>query len=302
MGDVSEQQAATDQRVDPAEYSEDYYLHDCEGFDVFGESRGSRLSPRLTRALELAATEPGQRVLDIGCGRGEITLHGALRGAFALGVDYSAAAVALAGRTVAGQTDRRVRAGVARMDATHLGLPAATFDTVLMLDFVEHLYPHELERAFDEALRVLRPGGRLIIHTSPNRVFEHVIYPRYVRHVHRLALKLARRLGVQDRLLNPLMLPTGPTVPHSDFDHRLHVNEQTAADLRAMLKRRGFRAINVSFWEPPARRFFTSGRETIEVHVLDFIRYLRPFSRYWPLSGLFSNHIWIVASRPTDAR
>jgi len=34
-----------------------------------------------------------------------------------------------------------------------------TFDRVLMLDVVEHLYPAELAEALREARRVLKPGG-----------------------------------------------------------------------------------------------------------------------------------------------
>lgn len=289
----------TQQRVDPAEYTEDYYLGDCEGFAVFQESGGEELSARLRRALRLAGLRPGQRVLDIACGRGEVVLHAARRGTDAYGIDYSEAAARLSyGTLTASERERSLRAAAARMDATNLAFATGSFDTILMLDFVEHVYPAELERAFDEALRVLKPSGRLIIHTSPNRDFERIIYAHYVRHVHSVILKVTKRLGIQDRLLNPLMLPTSPTVPHSDYDYRLHVNEQTAGNLHRLLKQRGFGRITVGHWEPPQRRIYTELRESIELKVLDFIRYLRPISRLWPLNRYFSNHIWITAQRP----
>lgn len=286
-------------RVDPAEYTESYYLTDCEGFDLFAESGGSQLSPRLARALELAAIQPGHRVLDVACGRGEMVVQAALRGAQAFGIDYASAAMKLAQRIIRDQTANCDGSAVTvRMDATRIGFPPATFDTVFMLDFVEHVYHHELEQAFDEALRVLKPSGQLIIHTSPNRLFESVVYSHYVRHVHRVVLALARRLRIQDRLLNPLMLPTSPELPHSDYDRQLHVNEHTSDGLHKLLMERGFRSLKVSFWEPPSRPFYNSWRESRELQVLNLIRYLRPFSRYWPLSRFFSNHIWIVARRP----
>lgn len=287
------------ERIAPDEYTEEYYLTSCEGFELFTESGGRRVSPRLTRALDLAAIEPGHQVLDIACGRGEVVLQAALRGAHAVGIDYSGAAAKLAGRLLEGEaTGSSGRTAAARMDATRLGFPSATFDTVLMLDFVEHVYPHELKQAFGEALRVLKPGGQLIIHTSPNRVFEQVVYPRYVRHVHRAVLALAQRLRIRDRLLNPLMLPTGPEPPHSEYERQLHVNEQTSDSLCRLLVGRGFGTLRVSFWEPPTQPFYDSLRETIELQVLDLIRFLRPFSRYWPLNRFFSNHIWITARRP----
>jgi cyclopropane fatty-acyl-phospholipid synthase-like methyltransferase len=38
-----------------------------------------------------------------------------------------------------------------------------------MLDVVEHLTPTELDRTLAQARRILAPGGRLYIHTFPNR-------------------------------------------------------------------------------------------------------------------------------------
>lgn len=299
MTGQSQPDAGAQRRIDPDEYTEEYYLKSCEGFDLFTKSGGTRLSPRLEHALGLAAIRPGQHVLDIACGRGEVVLHASLRGAHAVGIDYSAPAAALAGRLLRASAEKtRSPASAARMDATRLAFPARAFDTVFMLDFVEHVYPEELERVFDETLRVLKPSGRLIIHTSPNRTFESVVYPRYVRQVHRLALALARRFGYRDGLINPLMLPTDPEPPHDDYERRLHVNEQTAQGLREALGGRGFQSLKTSFWEPPAGSLFSDKRLQLELRLLDFIRFLRPPSRFWPLNRLFSNHIWIVARRP----
>jgi len=61
----------------------------------FIESHGRRLRPRLARSLELAQIRPGARLLDLGCGRGEVAVHAALRGARVTAVDYSADCVRL---------------------------------------------------------------------------------------------------------------------------------------------------------------------------------------------------------------
>ncbi|MGB2695534.1 MAG: class I SAM-dependent methyltransferase [Dehalococcoidia bacterium] len=291
--------APGEQRVDPAEYTEEYYLTSCEGFDLYRESGGDTLSPRLTHALDLASIETGDRVLDIACGRGEVVLHAARRGARAFGIDYASAAATLARRLLGAAPDGpSLRMAVAQMDATRLGLPDASFDAIFMLDFVEHVYPLELANAFDEARRILKPYGRLVIHTSPNRLFEEVVYARYVRNVHRAVLGVARKIGYRDKLINPIMLGTDPEPPRNEYERRLHVNEQNPDELCRLLQTHGFQSIMVNFWEPPVGQFFDERRYQLELQALDCIRFLRPFSRYWPLNRYFSNHIWITAQRP----
>jgi SAM-dependent methyltransferase len=58
-------------------------------------------------------------------------------------------------------------------DATGLEFASRSFDAVTMFDVLEHIPDHE--RAVSEALRVLRPGGYLLIST-PN---EHWRFPYY---------------------------------------------------------------------------------------------------------------------------
>ena len=123
---------------------------------------------------------------------------------------------------------------LARMDATRLALQDATFDVALMLDFVEHVHQPDLGAAMREVARALKPGGRLIIHTSPNRLFEEFVYRHYVRNVHRAVLGLVRLLRLdKGRLLNALLLPTDPLPPHDEYERQLHINPQSAGSLPA---------------------------------------------------------------------
>jgi cyclopropane fatty-acyl-phospholipid synthase-like methyltransferase len=73
-------------------YTEEYFLTACEGYDVFTESEGEHLSRRLRDAFAVAEVQPGMRVLDVGCGRGEILRHCMKLGIEAYGVDYAEAA------------------------------------------------------------------------------------------------------------------------------------------------------------------------------------------------------------------
>ncbi len=285
--------------IRPEAYTEEYFRTSVEGHEEFAASGGRSVSPRLRRALALADPKPGQRVLDIACGRGEVVLQSALRGADALGIDYAAAALAVARASLDGATAGG-RIALARMDATRLALAPASFDAALMLDFVEHVYQADLEAAFREVRRALKPAGRLIVHTSPNRVFEDTIYRRYVRNVHRVVLGTARALKLEGgRFFNKIVLPTEPLPPHDEYERTLHVNPQSVATLRSALRRAGFRVRRIDFWEPPRAAFFPPELRwhRMGLRALDAVRFLRPLSLLPPLNRLFSNHIWVVAER-----
>ncbi len=286
-------------RVDPDEYTEEYYLNDCEGFDFYRETGGRRLSPRLAAVFELAGVRPGERVLDVACGRGELVLQSALRGATAIGLDYAVAATRLTRRALGRLPDEeRGRTGVVWMDGTRMGFPSGSFDVVFMVDYVEHLYPHELDRSLDEAYRVLKPSGRLIIHTAPNSILAHKTWPRYIRHVHRGVLRLARMANYKDKFINEMMLPRSEAFPlEGDYDH-VHVNEQTPDGLAATVRRRGYRDVALSLKSPPSPPLYKSLRYNVEIMLLDTVRFLWPLSNYWPLNRLFARHIWVTARRP----
>jgi SAM-dependent methyltransferase len=106
-------------------------------------------------------TSPGSAlIVDIGCGDGLAAAVAARLnpGHRFVGVDWSAAALRQArtrGLTV-------VRAGV---EGSGLPLPSASADVVIMSEVIEHLV--DTDSALDEAFRILKPGGSLLLST-PN--------------------------------------------------------------------------------------------------------------------------------------
>jgi SAM-dependent methyltransferase len=105
----------------------------------------------------------GQRVLEIGCGRGDfaIWLAGKHPGARISGVDFSPVAIEAAQRRAA-----RAGAGVEFHvgDAEDLAFADATFDWVISCECIEHL--HHPRRMAREMHRLLRPGGRFVLTTE----------------------------------------------------------------------------------------------------------------------------------------
>ena len=98
------------------------------------------------------------RVLDMGCGTGELTLFVASRGLDATGVDSSPRAIGIALRKAA---ERRITGATFVVgDALDLAYPDAAFDTVLDSG-VFHVFDDGERTRFVESIhRVLAPGGR----------------------------------------------------------------------------------------------------------------------------------------------
>lgn len=223
-------------------YDKDYFLAACEGHKEFAETQGELLSRRLRQAFAVASVEAGMRVLDVGCGRGEILRHCAQLGAYAYGIDYAEVAVNLSQELALASLNAPPpdKIGVYRADAKRLPFPTGAFDRVLMFDVVEHLYPWELEAAMAEVKRVLRSGGMYVIHTAPNRWYDVYAYP---------LVRLVRMLQGKGQLY-----PKDPRVLNVPVNQDVHVNEQDMAGLRRNLKRAGFGNIKVWLNTPPQRR------------------------------------------------
>jgi demethylmenaquinone methyltransferase/2-methoxy-6-polyprenyl-1,4-benzoquinol methylase len=105
-----------------------------------------------------ALVRPGDRVVDVGCGTGDLALASLSAGAAnVLGVDFARPMLTHARTKARARRARGLSLAVA--DATALPLADASVD-VWCSAFVVRNIP-DLDAALAEAFRVLRPGGRL---------------------------------------------------------------------------------------------------------------------------------------------
>ena len=259
--------------ISQEQYTEEYFLTACEGYEDFLASEGEQLSRRLKAAFELAAVQPGMRVLDVACGRGEIVVHCAQLGAHAVGFDYAHAALKLA-RELFDRNKANVQGemGLVEAEAKRYPFPDGTFDRVLMFDIVEHLHPWELHNSLVEARRVLKDDGRLIIHTAPNVWYDHYAYP---------VVRFFRRLTG-----NGTGYPADPRQFLVAHNQDVHVNEQSMWSMHRTLRKAGFKG-HVWLASPPQRRH--------ENPVLAGLRYA--LFHWPPFRWFFEREVFAVAEK-----
>jgi phosphatidylethanolamine/phosphatidyl-N-methylethanolamine N-methyltransferase len=113
------------------------------------------------RAAVKAAETVGGRILEVGVGTG-LSLADYGKGTRIVGIDISEPMLEKARKRVELQGLARVEA-LEVMDAEHLAIPDASFD-VVVAQYVVTAIPNP-EKALDEFIRVVRPGGEIILTT-----------------------------------------------------------------------------------------------------------------------------------------
>ena len=129
------------------------------GYDLLVRVLGMR--PAYEQLVAEAELFDGARVLEIGCGTGNVamTAKRLSPGAVLTGVDPDPRALARARRKARNVAGVRFEPGYAQQ----LAFPDGSFDRVLSSMMLHHLDPEVKAAAVAEAFRVLRPGGSLHI-------------------------------------------------------------------------------------------------------------------------------------------
>ena len=115
-----------------------------------------------------------ERILEMGCGFGDLTLELAGHAGLVIGTDVSAKAIELAKKRKAGRAAHELPGTVdfLQMDAVTLKFPDGWFDVAISTSMIEHLHPDDVLPHLQSVRRVLKPGGRYII-WCPNRLGHH---------------------------------------------------------------------------------------------------------------------------------
>jgi cyclopropane fatty-acyl-phospholipid synthase-like methyltransferase len=262
-------------------YNREYFLKYCEGCTEINSFDGTNPPLRLRVSFEKAHPKKGERVLDLGSGRGELSFYAAYKGLQVWGVDYSKDAIEFA-------EEIRNRLPYPECKKANFRwtkdwskeFSPESFDIIYLCDIVEHVYPHELDEMLKVAYRYLAPGGRIVIHTHPNRFMggltRCLIKNKFLQST---IFKLyARLLGMKS-----LNASIGD----------VHVNEQSVGSLRAALAKTPFefRVWCEHFISPEQKRDFRS-----VIRKIVFFGW--PITATRPLNLIFANDIWAVGVKP----
>lgn len=113
--------------------------------------------------IQFISPKQNDQVLDIGCGNGVFSRWLTEKGCHVCGLDFSRRALRQA---------KPYQNGTIQGDIVNLPFQDAIFDCVVFIEVLEHVPPSLEQHVLSEIRRVLKPGGTLALHTSPNIIAE----------------------------------------------------------------------------------------------------------------------------------
>lgn len=191
------------------DYKEHYRL-DAEVFDYWGDYHFTPAETRRNQYIfNLAQIRAGEKVLDIGSGRGWFCLHAASRGAEVTALDLSEANLERIK-----QMDSRINTLLA--DAAEPDGLLEKYDLLVALEVLEHIV--DPAKALEHWKNLLKPGGRLLI-TVPYK--EQIQYSLCI-HCNQKTPHNAHLHSFDKSILGALLVANGLRVIRVDlFAHKL---------------------------------------------------------------------------------
>lgn len=261
--------------VDSKHYTKDYFSN-WGNYPNFLKSKGTSLeySPIYKKIVEVTQIKPKMKVLDLGCGRGELLVGLARFGAQVEGIDYSKIAIELAKKSILTQPKKiRDKIDLKQKDIKNLDLPKNYYDRILAIDLIEHLRPWEVNLLLSKIRPALKDSGQLVIHTFPNRWVAN-----YGFYLYKIWHHLARRK------------PPVENNRGSKYDSVVHVNEQTPHSLKKYLRKHRFL---FRIWLEEGNFYlmlksFNAKKSRLKKIIIEALG-------LWPLKLLFFNEIYAIA-------
>jgi cyclopropane-fatty-acyl-phospholipid synthase len=228
---------------------DDTMTYSCAYFQTADDTLEQAQRQKIDHSLRKLRIQPGQRLLDIGCGWGALVIRAARGfGARCTGITLSEEQVAGANaRVCTAGLESQVGVRLAHYDALAQQTSLAPYDRIVSIGMVEHVGQAHLPDFIHAVDSLLKPGGVALLHqiTSPIQ-------------------------GPMDPWMNRYIFPGAylPTVP----------------ELVSLLARHGFRILSVENLRPHYARTLDRWSERFERNVDEVRRMFgEPFVRMWRL-------------------
>lgn len=285
---IGEQQYPVNTSLDIRQvYTKNYYIQECSGFDSYKKHQGKILEvPRLHAVAAIASLKKQGCMLDLGCGRGEITFYFAQKGFAVTAIDYSSNSIELAKKCFDGEEliKSRVKFHCGNVCTVPL---QGQYDLAVASDIICHLSFTELDTLYRRIANHLKPDGLFVIHTFPNLWYYQYDYPRR----RRIAASVSAYLPAQPRTRHELLM---------------HINEQSPRVLKKQLSKH-FEHVLVWFGDPsnPGGSLLTKSKQAIRAapdlfaiashHLID-LEQVKASLQMNPLPSLSVNNIRLLVT------
>jgi cyclopropane-fatty-acyl-phospholipid synthase len=150
-----------------AQLLDDSMTYSCAYFEHEGETLEQAQFNKREMICRKLALEPGQRVLDVGCGWGAFVVHAAKEhGVRAVGITLSP-------EQAKGARERAIAEGVSDLVEIRVmdyrELSDEPYDAIASIGMVEHVGEERIDLYADQLSKMLKPGGRLLNHGIARR-------------------------------------------------------------------------------------------------------------------------------------
>jgi cyclopropane-fatty-acyl-phospholipid synthase len=209
-------------------------VYSCAYFETVGEDLDTAQAHKLDYLCRKLRLRPGERLLDIGCGWGGLTIYACQQcGVEALGITLSQNQAKLANERIA-QAGLQNRCRVEVRDYRDLN-ETSGFDKLVSVGMFEHVGESRLPLYFQQAWQLLRPGGVFLNHGVARRAIDpqpkgpnfmcRYVFPDSELVPINIALRYAEEVGFEVRDVESLREHYALTLRHWTRRLELHRDE-----------------------------------------------------------------------------
>ncbi len=269
-------------------FDEFYYSNICFGSEEFKKTKGLRLNPKVKNMIDRLTFSSDMNVLEIGCGRGDVSVYIASKVKSIIGIDYSNDAIKIA-NGIKKLSDEKIRKRISFyvMKANKLEFKDGMFDMIIFIDTLDHLNKKETDQAFNQILRVLKPDGTIFIKTCSNKILLDKTYKYYI-------LPVNRFLTAIDKKIKKINYESFSNSPRTREAKKQHINEADYFYLKSLFDKYNLEG---KIWGEVG---FLTENKGLRSRIYNFLVTLSPLSNFFPFNIFFAHSFFAILKKNTS--